>query len=329
VDEMRGIILLEGSDCTGKTTLAKNLVERHGAHYIHLTYRFEDKMFTYHLAALHRAIKLSQKQLVIIDRLWLSECIYAHVFRGGTKWPEMGRMLDRILRRFGTIYVFCIGVNDEKYHDRFLKVKNQREEMYEDVRKVNTLYKQIYFGSSLLDKSDYSRLIGSTKGFCTRIDCEFYDINYHGSSISSFSDYIARRARENIEPLKKFHRVLDPAFYNLAGNVLQAKYLIVGDYENKSNRVVNYPFTEYYNPSLFLAECMTELSLVEDHFCYVNRWGEDGDKVIESIMSRRDCKVIYLGHDAIKGNTVSGHLLSDPRYNQREFKQQLLEALND
>ena len=39
------IIVLEGPDGSGKTTLARHLVELLGAEYLHLTYRWPTKMF--------------------------------------------------------------------------------------------------------------------------------------------------------------------------------------------------------------------------------------------------------------------------------------------
>ena len=76
---MKGIIVIDGCDGTGKTTLAEAICRRYDGVYIHNTYRWPTKMPLYHTAALHRALKLAKTRLVVIDRLWMSEAIYAEV----------------------------------------------------------------------------------------------------------------------------------------------------------------------------------------------------------------------------------------------------------
>lgn len=129
------IFVLEGADCSGKTTLAKKICEAVGAHYMHLTYRWPNMMFEYQLAAVHRAVKISQYKPVVIDRLWMSEQIYAKVFRGGSPWPYMGRCLERILARYSAYYIICIRDKD-KHLDHFFKEKEIREEMYDNISDV-------------------------------------------------------------------------------------------------------------------------------------------------------------------------------------------------
>tara|TARA_R100000084_G_scaffold83769_1_gene39275 strand:+ start:382 stop:570 length:189 start_codon:yes stop_codon:yes gene_type:complete len=50
------IIVLDGPDAVGKTTLAKKIQERvPNTRYMHLTYRWKDKIFDYHTGAIHLA----------------------------------------------------------------------------------------------------------------------------------------------------------------------------------------------------------------------------------------------------------------------------------
>ena len=53
---MTGIIVLDGPDCCGKTTLANDLIMNHGARYVHATYRFGKTMFAYHTAVMRKAL---------------------------------------------------------------------------------------------------------------------------------------------------------------------------------------------------------------------------------------------------------------------------------
>ena len=68
---MKGLIVIDGCDGTGKTTLAEAICKRYDGVYIHNTYRWPQKMPLYHTAALHRALKIARTKLVVIDRLWM------------------------------------------------------------------------------------------------------------------------------------------------------------------------------------------------------------------------------------------------------------------
>lgn len=142
---MNGIIVLDGPDGTGKTTLAQYFVEHHGAVYLHLSYKFKNSMAQYHTAMLLKAIDLYKKgHLVIIDRLWMSEYVYAKVFRGGSKIPHLGRLLDRIILKYSGIYVVCIPENTREYLDHYDTLKEVREEMYSTMLDVHHEYSKLW-----------------------------------------------------------------------------------------------------------------------------------------------------------------------------------------
>lgn len=133
---MKGIIILDGPDACGKTTLANKFIEKYGGTYIHLTYRFADKMPIYHAAMLRKALKLSKSQLVIIDRLHVSEYIYAKVFRGGTKWPWMLPMFNSLCRELNIPIIVCAPSTVKRGIEWFEETKSKRFEMYDDISKV-------------------------------------------------------------------------------------------------------------------------------------------------------------------------------------------------
>lgn len=133
---MKGIIILDGPDACGKTTLANKFIEKYGGTYMHLTYRFADKMPIYHAAMLRKALKLSKSQLVIIDRLHVSEYIYAKVFRGGTKWPWMLPMFNSFCRELNIPIIICCPATVERGIQWFEETKNKRFEMYDDIKEV-------------------------------------------------------------------------------------------------------------------------------------------------------------------------------------------------
>lgn len=126
------IFVLEGPDGAGKTSLAMELKELLGARYIHLTYRFKNKMEVYHRAAINLAAHLAQHQPVIIDRWWPSEIVYAEAYRGGSKVTKHYFLLELIASRLGVTYVMCLPQPRDIYIKHFEDLKSQRNEMYDE-----------------------------------------------------------------------------------------------------------------------------------------------------------------------------------------------------
>ena len=79
---MQGIIILDGPDCCGKTTLQNFLVKEYNALSMHLTYPAPApmNMLEYQTREMIYAIvQSSLGNLVVVDRHWISEQIYAKV----------------------------------------------------------------------------------------------------------------------------------------------------------------------------------------------------------------------------------------------------------
>lgn len=104
------IVILEGPDGGGKTTIAEELKKtKPGTRVIHHgAYAGQDKIFVYYLASLlyaHRRPHLN----VIFDRSWLSEAPYGRVMRGGQdRLGSLKRVLERIALGLGAIVVNCL-----------------------------------------------------------------------------------------------------------------------------------------------------------------------------------------------------------------------------
>ena len=128
------IIILDGPDGTGKTTLAERMCTELNAEYLHLTYRWKERIFDYHTAAIRYAAR--KRRPIVIDRWWPSEAVYSKAFRGGSDWPLQGRMCDRVAKKFGVIYVYCLPDDVQSAVANHAELKQQREEMYEDIEAV-------------------------------------------------------------------------------------------------------------------------------------------------------------------------------------------------
>ena len=133
---MKGIVLIDGPDASGKTTLANYLLKKYKGTYIHATYRFKNKMPIYHAALLRRALKLCRNQLVIIDRLFISEYIYAKVFRNGTPWPKAFKMFNSFCRELNIPIILCVPETIERGIIWFENAKKERVEMYDNIKTI-------------------------------------------------------------------------------------------------------------------------------------------------------------------------------------------------
>ena len=125
-----GLILLEGPDCSGKTTLARALCDNLQAHYIHSSYTSGLDVMAYHKNHIDTAIDYLQDGPVIIDRLYPSEMVYGRAFRNniyeesstvetpwGTKYLELHNKLESL----GTIHIYCIPSKLQKAIERYTK----------------------------------------------------------------------------------------------------------------------------------------------------------------------------------------------------------------
>lgn len=151
--KVKGLIVLDGPDASGKSTLAekiKKVVPE--TEIIHLTWskELEQVMDTYQLGLLHHAISLSKEKLVVIDRLWISEMIYSHVFRSGTKYPSLWHECVQLLDSAKAINILCLPEKHE-WTKNYQNMVMTRDEMYgmdERMLDVYNAYADLYFGTN-------------------------------------------------------------------------------------------------------------------------------------------------------------------------------------
>lgn len=152
-DKIVGLVVLDGPDASGKTTLANTLAEKYDGEVIHFTWNeeLEKNMDTYMMGTLLHAITLSKEKLVIIDRLWMSELVYSEVFRGGTKYDALHWDIRNLLNDINATQVICLpGLDD--WQENYWSMCGEREEMYgEDSRmlKVFEAYFALFTGDCL------------------------------------------------------------------------------------------------------------------------------------------------------------------------------------
>jgi thymidylate kinase len=195
---MKGLVIIDGPDATGKTTLARQLLNGDDAGYIHLTYNpnWKDPDRTLcqkQRAALRCAVeRLKQNKITVIDRHWLSEQIYARVYRGGTTMDRQARIWDAVIQRFQGVYVICAPIPASAWQ-RHRKTILERSEMYKSddkILKVADRYRSLWFGQHTTAVRDYAEFL-SVKGMCERSDAMLYDIDIDGGCLDKVVNQVS------------------------------------------------------------------------------------------------------------------------------------------
>lgn len=148
------IIQLEGPDCSGKTTLAKELMQRATIYNLDAIYfhphwpkQARRDIPAYYLGTLQAAIRAAASGYVaIIDRCWLSEIVYSTTIRDGLKWPHYKRLFSRLDLRFGVLGVMCLSSDDEKFSERYEgNIDPDHPYSVPDQVLVRSAYQSIYY----------------------------------------------------------------------------------------------------------------------------------------------------------------------------------------
>lgn len=142
------IILFEGPDGTGKTTLAKNLANRlidnkETCLFIHCTNNSQDKNVTVE-EGYERLLKdlnywRSLGYNVIIDRAWVSNIVYSSVFEPDA--THISNKLSEELFKAVDKAIICLPADKARYMKQFENLAKNREEAYtENMDKVYDLF---------------------------------------------------------------------------------------------------------------------------------------------------------------------------------------------
>jgi hypothetical protein len=333
---VRGILVLEGADASGKTTLAAYLREKYGARYLHLgPYR---DVWRWHLGALWRAIKLAETELVVIDRHWPSECAYGEVYRGGAQYPSASRCLDRVLRKHAALYVLCVPSNLPGQLARHRRLREKRSEYAQDVRAVVQRYSDLWHGNVAQSGVDYLSQLIRTGEFSVRDDVTRYDLDREGDRLNR----VAERLLERLD-LHRAHQhapALEAYRWNLTGHLHTATHVIVGEAVSPTAYPgPRWPFTSREGPASaagYLNLILHELNVDETRLMFTNALEED-DHLSELIKKDLGLEFVCLGRVAEKTvkNLGAPNWVALPhpqwvrrfRHHENDYPRQLREAL--
>lgn len=132
------ITIVEGCDCSGKSTLIKQLMAAHPNNcYIHNA--VAEDIYALHKNTIDIAIEASKHHWVFIDRLHLSEKVYGMVFRNGPSYDV--ELFDKTLDSIPNLKRILCMVDK----DTVLKIHASRKdiEMFDNVSRVWDLYNEV------------------------------------------------------------------------------------------------------------------------------------------------------------------------------------------
>ena len=143
------LIILEGADCAGKTTLANRIIDFYGQDrtaYYHSTYNKDMDVFADHKRTLDLArAELENRAVVILDRHWISECIYGTVYRDGCSYSHLSAYFHNQIMQLGGEYILCIPEKQLQLQQH-AELSKTRQEMFADISGVVDAYWDLWHG---------------------------------------------------------------------------------------------------------------------------------------------------------------------------------------
>lgn len=298
MSHITGLVILEGPDGAGKTTLAQSLAEQYGGLYVHRTYSPTMDIWEHHAEALQIAQARAHEQLVIVDRLWPSELIYGRVFRGkGYYGPYNARSMDRVSLRFSAIHVLCIPDDIEYIVKTHAEKRAKGLEMFDTVREVAVRYVDWARGSVVRPHDgDLVEQVSAYGGFiATRNDHLVYDVLREGKDMNKFGKILAEKLR--VRQREQLALAREPAHPNFLGYLPEATHLFVGEALGDPNGWSKWPFFGRDKSADFLNHALHKIAWPEQRGVWTNAADPDFNlaKIYEA---KPTLKVIALGNAA-------------------------------
>lgn len=150
------MIIVEGADNCGKTTLIKNLLGADPSLRLLHRERFNPKKGetigqSYIRALVPELGDFERHANSVVDRFFASEEIYGSLFRGGSRITDQERFtIQLMLQAYQPIVVHC-----DPGDDTILATWEKRDQLYDDPRKIAQAYREnietIFAGFDIID----------------------------------------------------------------------------------------------------------------------------------------------------------------------------------
>ena len=305
---IHGLIMLEGADAVGKTTLANKIRDIVGERAVirHLGKPDPGQAWTRDAGALIRNIEEAYQdgKIVIMDRHWLGESIYGALYRNGGEYPHAARYMDMLMNRFRAIRVVCAPPVDVVVENH-KKMLEQREEEYKTgMEKVAAAYLQLWEGAhvdSSLPMTTYIKQVTMTGGVNMKAGWLHYD--FSKMDVDDFAHYVLKELLLEQYLVKDWQEDIEGARFT--GTSSKRSVLLVGDKVNTPEEAPNYPFFANHGSSKYLAEVLHKLCIDSNRLCIANINDPNGPDTVEQLAD--ECgRVIVLGRLAERAMQHSG-----------------------
>lgn len=307
---MRGVIILDGADGVGKTTLAENLVKRceelgSKAVIHHLGKPDKGTCWDIHSKALMAYIKeaFEQDTVVIADRHFLSESIYGAIYREGSEYPYASRHVDRLLHRFRGLRVVC-APSVEYVQQTFKRLMEERYEMYsENMEKIAQAYHEVWHGGQLMSHMkegytpDYVAQLSLSGGVKDMLGWYHYDVQLHGKDMKTYCSYLLNELIEEQELVPESLYNID--YWRFTGYPHEQAVLLVGDKVSADNEL-HVPFFANNGCTDYLAQTLQNLWVDESRVVMANINDPHGDSTVREL-SQMCGHTVAMGREAERG----------------------------
>lgn len=295
-----GVIVLEGPDGAGKTTLAEHLCEKYDGLYVHRTWSKTMDVWEHHTEGLRIAHDNYKDRLVVIDRLFPSEMIYGRSLRSGGQYGNHNaRSMDRVLMRMGAVIGLAIPEDVEYVKTVHARKFAQGLEHFDTVEDIAVRYVDWMNGSTDPrynidgDLIEQQTAMGGYKAL--RNDWVHYDVTQHGKHMNLVAERFAEKLQRRRDT--QFLFALDPTTPNVLGHKADAEYLIVGERVGDPTGWSRWPFYGNNRSSDYLNKNLHKILWEEKFAVWTNAWDE-ANLLPRIYAERPDLKVVCLGLEA-------------------------------
>lgn len=151
-------IILEGPDCAGKTTLAREL-EKCGYEYIHNGPPDKPSMMEVYYDQLKQAIE----RPIVIDRFHLGELVYGPLLRGHSGLTDEDYInLDAKIEAMGGIVIICLPTWRQVLDGWAARKAQEHIQQYDQLRESYTQYRRLLESHDNYIHYDYNRFTASS-----------------------------------------------------------------------------------------------------------------------------------------------------------------------
>ncbi len=180
------IIILEGADASGKSTLALAIAAEavaqgsdftylHGQPWPGTVVEEHQRMATEALRAVVRG------SVVVFDHFWIAEQLYGAEYRGAPAYDPT--LIDQEMRLNGALLVLCVPTNLSAQIARHAERRAKGKEHFDHATGIVTRYAELCAGNADKKGDGYLDRVTRSCRFFHRDDSMHYDMDHHEPSV--------------------------------------------------------------------------------------------------------------------------------------------------